>query len=59
MTFTSGADSELCDAGQVMVVADGEVFQPGDASFLRGWRGTVSGDPCGRLEGVVILTLAA
>jgi hypothetical protein len=57
MTFTSGADSELCDAGQVMVVADGEVFQPGEASFLRGWR--VSGDPCGRLEGVVILTLAA
>lgn len=59
LTLISGPASETCAEGDALVLVDGEVFVPGDASFLRGWRATASGDACERLDGEVILTLVA
>jgi hypothetical protein len=59
LSLISGTASEICADGDSVVVADGQVFVPADASYLRFWRATATADPCHRLEGEVTLTLVA
>jgi hypothetical protein len=59
LSLISGVASGICADGDATALADGEVFVPADASFLRIWRATATDDPCHRLEGEVTLTLVA
>ncbi len=59
LSLLSGAASEICAEGDTLALLGGQIYLPADASFLRVWRGTASGDPCHRLDGAVLLTLAA
>jgi hypothetical protein len=49
----------MCADGDTLVLSDGQVYQPADASFLRVWRASAADDPCERLDGDVILTVVA